>query len=166
VLLDRVLDLYTTQIEGKGIEVRREYARDCPPLHSDPEYLYQAFGNLIANAVEAMETGGRLTVRLGWAHGLVWPSASGERPAPGVKVEVADTGKGISLAEADKVFNPFFTTKASGTGLGLSLTHKIIEDHGGQITFRSAPGAGTTFRVVFPAASTTTGMDGGESLNG
>jgi len=67
-------------------------------------------------------------------------------------VEIEDTGTGISSSEADKVFNPFFTTKAAGTGLGLALTHKIVEDHGGQITLRSAPGVGTTFRVVLPVA--------------
>ncbi|MGH6804803.1 MAG: ATP-binding protein, partial [Methyloceanibacter sp.] len=68
------------------------------------------------------------------------------------KVEIEDTGRGISSSEADKVFNPFFTTKASGTGLGLALTHKIVEDHRGRITFRSVPGAGTTFRVVLQVA--------------
>jgi two-component system sensor histidine kinase HydH len=76
------------------------------------------------------------------------------RPGSGlhVKVEIEDTGSGISSSEADKVFNPFFTTKASGTGLGLALTHKIVEDHRGSITFRSVPGTGTTFRVILPAA--------------
>ena len=140
-LLDRTLDLYADQVEGKSIDVRREYARDCPPIQADPEYLYQGLLNLVANALEAMSPGGRLTVRVGWSHG-----ASGSRPsrptAPGrhVKVEIEDTGKGISSSEADKVFNPFFTTKASGTGLGLALTHKIVEDHRGSITFRSVPG--------------------------
>ena len=152
-LLDRTLDLYANQVEGKSIEVRREYARDCPPIQADPEYLYQALVNLVANALEAMSPGGGLTVRAGWSHGT-----SGSRPSgptsPGrhVKVEIEDTGKGISSSEADKVFNPFFTTKASGTGLGLALTHKIVEDHRGSITFRSVLGTGTTFRVILPVA--------------
>jgi signal transduction histidine kinase len=150
-LLDRTLDLYANQVEGKGIDVRREYARDCPPIPADPEYLYQALVNLVANALEAMSPGGRLTVRVGWSH-----RAGGSRPSrptsSGLKVEIEDTGKGISSSEADKVFNPFFTTKASGTGLGLALTHKIVEDHRGNITFRSVPGTGTTFRVILPVA--------------
>jgi signal transduction histidine kinase len=70
-----------------------------------------------------------------------------------MRVEIEDSGIGISSLEADKVFDPFFTTKAAGTGLGLALTHKIIEDHGGSISFRSAPGVGTTFTVVLPMAA-------------
>jgi signal transduction histidine kinase len=65
-------------------------------------------------------------------------------------VEVCDTGAGIGPAEAERVFTPFFTTKDHGTGLGLALTHKIIEDHGGAVDFRSGPRAGTIFRIVLP----------------
>jgi signal transduction histidine kinase len=67
-----------------------------------------------------------------------------------VKVEIGDTGTGIPSSETDKIFNPFFTTKDGGTGLGLALVHKIIEDHGGSITFRSSAGVGTTFRLLLP----------------
>ena len=152
-LIDRALDLYANQLEGKGIEVRREYARDCPPIQADPEYLYQAFVNLVTNAVDAMDAGGRLTLRVGGSHGgHPWGPARLGRDGRRVTVEIEDTGTGISSSEADKVFNPFFTTKAAGTGLGLALTHKIVEDHRGQITLRSAPGVGTTFRVVLPVA--------------
>jgi PAS domain S-box-containing protein len=152
-LLDRALDLFANQLEGKAIDVRREYARDCPSIQADPEYLYQALVNLMTNAIESMESGGRLTVRVGWNHGA--PRAATPIDAllgRSVKVEIEDTGKGISAVEADKIFNPFFTTKASGTGLGLALTHKIVEDHRGQISFRSAPSTGTTFRVLLPLA--------------
>ena len=67
-------------------------------------------------------------------------------------VEIGDTGAGIAGTDADKVFNPFFTTKASGTGLGLALTHKFVEDHGGTVSFESVPGQGTTFRGTLPGA--------------
>jgi signal transduction histidine kinase len=67
-----------------------------------------------------------------------------------VAIEVEDSGVGIPPAVVDRVFNPFFSTKESGTGLGLALTHKIIEDHGGSIDVRSTPGVGTTFRLVLP----------------
>jgi signal transduction histidine kinase len=69
-----------------------------------------------------------------------------------VKVEIEDTGTGIPLSEQNSIFNPFFTTKDGGTGLGLAIAHKIIEDHGGSITFRSSPGMGTTFTILLPAA--------------
>lgn len=150
-LLDRVVDLYANEIEAKTIRVAREFARDLPPVQGDKEALYRALVNLVANALEAMREGGCLTLRAGWSDGGEPVRAA--RPAGyarRVKVEVEDTGSGIAPAEADRVFNPFFTTKDGGTGLGLALTHKIVEDHGGTIDFRSAPGTGTTFRIVLP----------------
>jgi signal transduction histidine kinase len=93
------------------------------------------------------DEGGTLTVRLGW------PPA-GERGSGELRermiVEVADTGSGIKAEETANVFNPFFTTKPGGTGLGLAIAHKIIEDHGGAVTFRSTPGQGTVFTVALP----------------
>jgi len=151
-LLDRAVDFYAHQIESQAIEVRREYARDVPAVPADPELLYQALVNLVTNALDALPKGGRLTVRLGWSPGEDAFPAGWGRGAPGrrIRVEIEDTGRGIAPADADKVFNPFFTTKSSGTGLGLALTHKIITDHRGLITFRSTLGSGTTFRVVLP----------------
>jgi PAS domain S-box-containing protein len=150
-LLERVLELYEHQIQSGEVTVVREYARDCPPIQADGEQLYQAFVNLVTNALDAMGPGGRLTLRAGWDEGgtVLGPARRGGAPRR-LQVEIEDTGAGIGAAEADKVFNPFFTTKSSGTGLGLALTHKIIEDHRGSITFRSTPGVGTTFRVLLP----------------
>jgi len=150
-VLDRVLELYANELEAKGIVVTREYAREVPSITADPERLYEAFVNLVSNAIAAMAPGGRLTVRTAWHRPgePVGRGTAGRR----VRVEIEDTGSGISASEADKVFDPFFTTKAEGTGLGLALTHKIIEDHGGSIGFRSAPGVGTVFTVLLPLAS-------------
>ena len=150
VLLGRVVELYANQIETKQIIVLHEYARDLPTIQGDGEHLYQAFLNLVTNALEAMGTGGRLTLRAGWSEDRDWLSSSRRAPKRSVKVEIEDTGTGIPPAEADKIFNPFFTTKEGGTGLGLALAHKIIEDHDGSVTFRSSPGAGTTFRLLLP----------------
>ena len=149
-VLDRVLELYANEFDAKEITVTREYARDVPAITADGERLYEAFVNLVSNALAAMTTGGHLTVRTGWHR----PAETAPRGAGGrrVRVEIEDTGSGISPLEAEKVFDPFFTTKAEGTGLGLALTHKIIEDHGGSIGFRSAPGVGTTFTVLLPTA--------------
>jgi signal transduction histidine kinase len=156
-LLDRVLELYANELDAKEITVTREYARELPAITADPERLYEAFVNLVSNAIAAMGTGGRLTVRTGWHR----PAESAARAAGGrrVRIEIEDTGSGISLAEAEKVFDPFFTTKAAGTGLGLALTHKIVEDHGGSIGFRSTPAIGTIFTVLLPLAVERTAGD-------
>jgi len=151
VLLDRVLELYANELDTKQIVVAREYARDVPSVGADQDRLYEAFVNLVSNALEAMAPGGRLTVRTGWHRGA--EAEAGGVGRRRVRVEIEDSGSGIPPSEADKVFDPFFTTKAAGTGLGLALTHKIIEDHGGSIGFRSAPGVGTTFTVVLPLAA-------------
>jgi PAS domain S-box-containing protein len=149
-LLERVLELYANQIEAGHVTLRREYARDVPPVQADEEAVYRALVNVIGNALEAMERGGRLIVRVGWGergeHRPLRPGGFSRR----VQIEVEDSGSGISSADAERVFTPFFTTKDRGTGLGLALAHKIVEDHGGSIDFRSVPGAGTTFRIVLP----------------
>jgi PAS domain S-box-containing protein len=148
-LLEQVLELYAHQIETRRIRVQREWRVGVPPVPGDAEQLYQAFLNLVANAIEAMEgeEAGMLTVRVGWG-------GDGDRgagpPADQLVVEVADTGSGIKPEETPNVFNPFFTTKSGGTGLGLAIAHKIIEDHGGAVTFRTASGHGTVFTVALP----------------
>jgi signal transduction histidine kinase len=132
--------------------VVREYGRNLPPIQADPEQLYQALVNLVANALDAMGAAGRLTLRARWDDGGAALVPSRREPHHRrIEVEIEDTGIGIPPSEAEKVFNPFFTTKEGGTGLGLALAHKIVEDHGGSITFRSAPGVGTTFRILLPA---------------
>lgn len=150
-LLDRAVELYSHAIEAKGIRVSREYAGTVLPVQGDEELLYQGLVNLVANAIDAMETGGRLTLRVVWSEtGESGLAGHPGRHNPCVKVEIGDTGAGIPGAVTDRVFNPFFTTKEQGTGLGLPLTHKIVEDHGGTITFDSVVGVGTTFRILLP----------------
>ncbi len=149
-LLDSVVELYANQIETSQIEVAREYARDVPPIQADQEGVYRVVVNLVANALEAMPGGGRLTLRTGWSESgdaLTWRRRGSDRH---VRIEVEDTGDGIAPSESDRVFNPFYTTKAGGTGIGLALAHKIVEDHGGTIHFRSDRGRGTAFTVVLP----------------
>jgi PAS domain S-box-containing protein len=149
-LLDRVVELHTNLLEAAGIVVLREYARDVPPIQADEDALYRAFVNVVTNAVEAMSAGGRLTLRAGWHEGAAPRAAHLRAFNRRVQVEVCDTGSGIGPADVERVFTPFFTTKDHGTGLGLALTHKIIEDHGGAIDFRSGPRGGTIFRIVLP----------------
>ena len=151
-LLERTVELYAQEMETRGVVVTREYVRDLPAVWGDSEALYQALVNLVRNALDAMPSGGRLTLRVGWSADdhVVRPS---RRPVMGtrrVRVEIEDAGMGIPPSDADRVFNPFFTTKDGGTGLGLALTHKIVEDHGGSIDFRAAAAGGTVFRIVLP----------------
>ncbi|MBM4439966.1 MAG: PAS domain S-box protein [Candidatus Rokubacteria bacterium] len=149
-LIDRALDLFANEIESQQVRVVRDYVRDVPPVAAHEESLYRALINLIGNALDAMEHGGMLRVRLAWAaptDGVRTRAALLRRQ---VVVEVGDTGPGIRPEDAERVFTPFFTTKERGTGLGLAVTHKIVEDHGGVIDFHSVVGTGTTFRIVLP----------------
>jgi two-component system sensor histidine kinase AtoS len=151
-LLERAAELYADEMESRAVQVTRDYARDLPVVWVDSEAMYQALVNLVRNALDAMPAGGRLTLRVGWSDDdhvvrtVRRPSAGARR----VRIEVRDSGVGIPSTDADRVFNPFFTTKAGGTGLGLALTHKIIEDHGGSIDFRSPSAGGTVFRIILP----------------
>jgi two-component system sensor histidine kinase AtoS len=153
-LLDRAVDLYSHRIEAQGVRVAREYAATLVTVSADEDQLYRAFVNLVANALDAMEKGGgRLLLRAGWSDERE-PDLTGRlRTGPRLRVEISDTGVGIAPAAMDRIFTPFFSTKEAGTGLGLALTHKIVEDHGGSILVRSNPGTGTTFRILLPLAA-------------
>jgi PAS domain S-box-containing protein len=153
-LLDTVIELYGNEIETKQTTVIRDYARDVSTIYADENAIYQAFVNLVANALDAMGPRGQLTLRLGWAEG---PTRRAYHRR--VRIEIEDTGQGIPSAERDRIFNPFYTTKEGGTGLGLALTHKIIEEHRGTIDVASTPGVGSTFRVVLPLVPDATTPD-------
>ncbi|MDI6871687.1 MAG: ATP-binding protein [Bacillota bacterium] len=137
-LLDRILDALSTELRAKQVRVERDYGPGLEPVQGDPTRLEQAFTNLVLNAIEAMERGGVLSLQV----------SSGGR---GIMVRIADNGCGISPELLDKVFDPFFTTKPCGTGLGLAITHRIVSQHGGEITLSSEPGKGTEVTLTFPA---------------
>jgi PAS domain S-box-containing protein len=149
-LLERAVELFDNEIEAKRVGVSREYARDLPRVHGDPEALYRAFVNLVANALDAVGAGGRLVLRVGWNE--AGPVARAARRSTGgwLRVEIEDDGPGIAPADAERIFTPFFTSKETGTGLGLAITHKIVEDHGGLIEVRNAPAGGAVFRILLP----------------
>jgi signal transduction histidine kinase len=131
-----------------NITVAAEYARPLPPLYVDPRQIEQVLTNLIVNACQAMPQGGTLTLR---AEVVGEPAAAG--PEPGfVALAVTDTGTGITPENMRRLFEPLFTTKAKGIGLGLAVSKKLVEANGGKIEVRSAPGQGTTFTVVLPVA--------------
>ncbi len=119
------------------IECRLEVAESLPPIAADPELLHRAFSNLALNALDAMPQGGTLTLRT---------RQTGNR----VVVEIADTGAGLTAEECERVFTPYYTSKAHGTGLGLAIVQSIVSDHGGRIGVHSQPGRGTTFMIELP----------------
>jgi signal transduction histidine kinase len=124
---------------SKAIAVVKNYDNNIPAIMADQMQLQQVFLNLLLNAVESMPGGGTLTINI--SHNVEERS---------LNVEISDTGKGINKEVMNKIFQPFFTTKLKGTGMGLAITRRIIEEHGGSINVESAPGKGTTFRVALP----------------
>jgi PAS domain S-box-containing protein len=139
VLLD-VLSLVEHQLEGSRIRVRRELGESLPPIRGNENRIQQVFFNLVLNARDAMPSGGWLTLAT---------SCSDDT----VVVEVKDTGHGIRREHIRRIYDPFFTTKGigQGTGLGLSVSYGIVQEHGGAIFVESTPGQGTTFQVALPA---------------
>jgi signal transduction histidine kinase len=128
------------RMRRERIELRAVLADPGPVMEADPTQIGQAVVNLAVNAIQAMPRGGSLLVETA-------------RKGGEAVLLVADTGCGMSEEVKSRIFSPFFTTKgASGTGLGLPVTHGIVTDHGGSIDVESAPGCGSRFLLRFPAA--------------
>jgi len=129
------------------IEVLEDLGADLPPVEADPEQLRQVVRNLISNAVEAMAEGGRLTVRT--AETTDGPLEAARE----VQISVKDTGEGIPERAKGAIFDPLFSTKAEGVGLGLALVRMLVEAHGGRVEVESEVGTGSTFTVRLPAGA-------------
>lgn len=138
------IDLISYYLRNRRIEVSTQFADSLPAIHADRQQLRQVFLNLMTNASDAMPEGGCLTVR---AHVDV--------ALESVLVEFIDNGEGIAENDLRKIWQPFYTTKpeGKGTGLGLPICSRIIEEHGGQISLQSKLGKGTTVRVALPIAN-------------
>ena len=122
----------------ENVKVASQLDEALPIILADPDQLVQVFGHIALNAIQAMPEGGRLVVR-------------SEVPTPGwMAVSFADTGVGISEENMDKLFEPLFTTKAKGIGLGMAVSKTLMEGHGGTIEVESQVGEGTTFSVRLP----------------
>ena len=134
---EEVLLLLEHRTSPGSLKVIREFAPSIP-WAVDAQQFRQILWNLCLNAVEAMPDGGELRV-----------SVAGRGAT--LEVAVSDTGDGIAAADVSHVFEPFFSTKPEGTGLGLALVHRIVQDHGGEIDVRSSPGLGTMFTLTLPA---------------
>jgi two-component system sensor histidine kinase AtoS len=137
-LILQVIELHGEEIKKKEIVFENHLNQSFPSVQGDPDSLYRAFSNIIINSIQAMPNGGTLTV------------FSENDSNSMVKITFRDTGMGMDEKTTKNLFNPFFTTKDQGVGLGMALTHKIIEDHRGTIEVLSAQGKGSVFILRLP----------------
>ena len=135
-LIEEVLEFTEPEAQSRNIKVIRE-VQALPSIKLDPDQFKQALWNLIINAAQAMENGGKLTVRA---------SALDDN----IHIDVQDTGEGVSPDIADRMFDLFFHTKENGTGVGLAIVKRVIEGHGGRVSATSQPNQGATFSIVLP----------------
>jgi two-component system NtrC family sensor kinase len=135
VNLNEVIQATLEMFAISRITLKQELT-EVPPVKGDAEELQEVFINLIQNAIEAMPEGGTLTLRSYMEEGKV-------------VAEVSDTGKGIPVEIRQRIFDPFFSTRHEGVGLGLSIVYRIIREHGAEIKIDSEEGKGTTFKIIF-----------------
>jgi len=135
--VETVCGFHENDFAEQNVTLRRSFDAACPVMQFDPDQIRQVLINLIQNALDAMPGGGELTVMTRRQDGFV-------------EIVVADTGCGVSEDDMESLFDAFFTTKAGGTGLGLSVSQKIAHGHGGDILVQSKPGAGSSFTLRLP----------------
>ncbi|HEY7716028.1 MAG TPA: ATP-binding protein, partial [Candidatus Binatia bacterium] len=142
---DNIARILETQAKEKGVAIVREFGENLPKVWIDREQMKQVFMNLILNAIQAMKNGGSvvLSTRLS-------AKKDTELIREYVQVEVRDSGIGIPPENLEQIFDPFFTSKDEGSGLGLAVSHQIVQEHGGFITVKSTVGKGTSFFVHVP----------------
>lgn len=133
-LAGELLDFIAPEIDRARLRLRREFDPALPPVDLDPALFRQAVLNLLINARQALGPGGEIVVRT---------SANGRE----VRISVSDNGPGIPPENRDRVFHLYFSTRPGGTGLGLPMVKKIVEQHGGTVDFETDPGKGTTFTI-------------------
>lgn len=137
-VLTESLNFMRHEIENRSVEVKCLWGNGIPPVQADEGQLKQAFYNIIKNAIQSMPHGGTLNIAC-------------ERNEDGETViEITDTGKGIAPQDMTRIFNAYYTTKATGNGLGLMIVERIIRQHGARLSIESVEGKGTRFIVVFP----------------
>jgi signal transduction histidine kinase len=145
-VVDGIARILETEAKEKGVQITRDFAADLPKVWIDREQLKQVFMNLILNAIQAIRDGGSIVI----ATRLHLTDQQGQ-PGRFVQVEIRDTGMGIPEENLEHIFDPFFTSKDEGSGLGLSISHQIVQEHGGFILVQSKVGEGTSFLINLPA---------------
>jgi nitrogen-specific signal transduction histidine kinase len=148
-IVDRAVEAASASIPNSGVKIERHYAPSLPEIPADPQLCEQVFVNLITNGMQAMlaqEDSSEKTLRLS-----IGPESSHGESGVGVIVE--DTGPGVPPELREQIFNPFFTSKKDGVGLGLSIVAKIVDDHRGSIRLENNTPHGARFHVFFPQAA-------------
>ena len=148
-VLAETLKLLKTEFGNRNIEVSVDIPEMVPAVKLDRQQIKQVFFNLIKNALDAMPDGGKLKIAFGIGDAFV-------------DISFMDSGCGIAMEELGHVFDPYYTTKPSGTGLGLMIVRRIVEDHGGEIEIASKPGQGTCFKIRLPRNERRIRMLGGK----
>jgi CheY-like chemotaxis protein len=157
IAISRVLKECATLAQcGSPVSASTNIDPDLWPVHADPGQMIQVFNNILINAQQAMPHGGVVEVR---AENIVEPARRYEyalpvEPGPYVRISIVDCGIGIPAENLGSIFDPYFTTKQKGSGLGLATAYSIIKSHGGYVAVESKLGVGTTVQVNFPAATT------------
>ena len=141
-LIEDSLKLVERQASEKNIKIETRFPAQMNPVAVDPDRLNQVLLNLYLNAIDSMDAGGRLGI-----------SITNSQPTHNTEIEIMDDGTGISREDLAHIFDPYFTTKATGNGLGLAIVHNIVDAHGGKVTVESHPGRGTTFTISLPLSA-------------
>ncbi len=135
--VDRALAIFDVQIAAQGIRVVKNFQTTPPPIEADPQEIAQIFNNIIANSLYEMQHGGELRIEV-------------NHDPETIMVDISDTGGGVPEENLYRIFDPFFTTKSRGTGLGLSVVLRIVNNYGGKVKLDSLEGEGTTFHIRLP----------------
>jgi len=136
-VVEKTLELLRPEIENRGVTIKTKLSRNVTATPIDATQMQQVLVNLVKNAAQAMTNGGTLTLQTGENADAVW-------------VSVTDTGGGIPQEQINRIFEPFYTTKKKGSGLGLMIVQRIVRAHAGKIELESYVGHGTTFRIWLP----------------
>ncbi|WP_236019011.1 sensor histidine kinase [Geomonas propionica] len=141
-LVDKAIRIMQDRLTERSMQVVREIPADLPAMQIDPELMRNCLCNFISNSMQAMTDGGTITL------GAAVDPETGE-----CRLSFRDSGVGIDEQDLEKVFQPYFTTREAGIGLGLAITERIVKEHGGRICVESRKGEGTTFTVILPAGA-------------
>ena len=136
-LLEDIIEIISAKAEAEKINIIKDY-NSLPMLNTDPDLMKTSIFNVISNAFQAMPDGGTLTIKTEQTDGTF-------------SMLVSDTGVGVPENELSRIFDPFFTTKKNGLGLGLAMTKRVVEEHGGKVNIQSTPGKGSRVIITLPA---------------